>query len=758
MAARDTGPIRIRLNGDRTVAQQYLGIARTQLGILKELMGFNSLPQLTRTVRLADGTVIHCQSVFGQDTVMITPPVRAVEVADEAGAAVVEAVNRVVDYVGVAMPNPVPYRGVSIGVVDNAPTINVTSTTTGSGASQVTTRAWEARHSDGAAAGGGSGTQSVVYDGHALPVEQAGTTVIFYVYSAYYQSYTEGVTLANGLNQFASGGGSYNPQYPCNYTPPPADANVKWWSVSGSLSYTWTGYAWIPTNSALVFSQLSPSYESLLAADQAAETGGARTYVMTSDGTVLASEVQNTSGGHIYYVPMSGFWEGTGHGASAWNGGGGDRMYDRNDSGDELTYSHELTFTVPEDCVYPVPFNTIPPENQIYIYGNYTLQPSGEWTTMEAYWQAGVEAFNTRRTAWFKKNSDETVAALAEGFPPTAARTQLQNGLPASWDYAIKIAVDDNYSALTLADGSFAGRHTVMPIIMSITSAADVIESDTSANLTQAGTKVTRRTTTFQYTDGVGATYTQTIDGRLTQVVTRHNNSSGSQLGLSRQDTYASWYVPTTAPANESLIEHQFIRDRQSYGLGLLWNGVIQQGHAADSTLSTPGNPLAYALYLPPFPVASNTLAGTAPDIFLQYHNIVLPEYVKNTAQSSTSMNNSAMFHVVQIELMPFGLPNLGMFADANETGTQVEVYGKAIYNFDWQTGALTFSSWRALETPAIVTLTDRPEYNCLVGYVWETPDQMWSDVAEYLRTKITRLKNGTWPDPNLYPLIKVAL
>ncbi len=83
MASRETGVVRQRLGGDTAVAQRLNGIARTQLGILKELMAFGNLQQLSRTVRLGDGTEIFVQSVFGQDSVRITPPVAAVEVIGE---------------------------------------------------------------------------------------------------------------------------------------------------------------------------------------------------------------------------------------------------------------------------------------------------------------------------------------------------------------------------------------------------------------------------------------------------------------------------------------------------------------------------------------------------------------------------------------------------------------------------------------------------------------------------------------------------
>jgi uncharacterized membrane protein len=84
MAAREIGPARVRLSGDG--AQAFIGVARTQMGILKELMSFGGLPQLSRTVTMADGTVINVSSVFGQDTIRITRPVAAGEEGGEEAA------------------------------------------------------------------------------------------------------------------------------------------------------------------------------------------------------------------------------------------------------------------------------------------------------------------------------------------------------------------------------------------------------------------------------------------------------------------------------------------------------------------------------------------------------------------------------------------------------------------------------------------------------------------------------------------------
>lgn len=68
---REIGPVRKGLNGDTETAAAQLGIARTQLGILKNLMKLGGLKVGSRTVRLADGTTIQVMSFNGQDFINI---------------------------------------------------------------------------------------------------------------------------------------------------------------------------------------------------------------------------------------------------------------------------------------------------------------------------------------------------------------------------------------------------------------------------------------------------------------------------------------------------------------------------------------------------------------------------------------------------------------------------------------------------------------------------------------------------------------
>jgi hypothetical protein len=399
-------------------------------------------------------------------------------------------------------------------------------------------------------------------------------------------------------------------------------------------------------------------------------------YVIASDGEILASEPAVIGG--TYYLDAV-YTSVSYSGNDVWSGGSNMLRYYGHYLTATVSFDHYLTFSVPEDCIYPEPLPTYPESVGI------TDPPY-----LDA-WSAGVAAFNARRQAWLKKNSDEFIAALAGNFQPGAAgvtRPELQTGLlPASWDYKIKTGVQRS-------------RKTYQPISMTA-SYVSTVTSDTSSNLTIAGTKITTRTTTFSYTDAQGIAQQLIITGTLTQVVTQHT-LSGSSIAISHQDTYFNWYA--TANLAKTM---QFIQDGTTDGLGQLWNGVEQYGEYGDSTWSTPENPLAYAGYVPSYPMFSNSLVGTAASLYIQYHNTVLPKYHSETPITThdgrTAWNNSTLYGVKTIELRLFGPvktdgTDLGAFPDPTDADgcTQIKYYGKATFAFDWATGTVTLKSWKS--------------------------------------------------------------
>lgn len=71
---REYHEIRQTVDGDTEAAGALLGVARTQLGILKNALTLGGLPSGKRTVQLPDGTVIQVSSAYGQDSVRISVP------------------------------------------------------------------------------------------------------------------------------------------------------------------------------------------------------------------------------------------------------------------------------------------------------------------------------------------------------------------------------------------------------------------------------------------------------------------------------------------------------------------------------------------------------------------------------------------------------------------------------------------------------------------------------------------------------------
>jgi len=499
-----------------------------------------------------------------------------------------------------------------------------------------------------------------------------------------------------------------------------------------------------------------------LSMQDAASAGGSGdyNYVALSDGTILLQELYTIDYSTGYARGLYELADNNWVGGGGWNGGMNVWMFEYNSNTGAMTLNHKASLAIPEDCIYPAP--QVTPPDYIGFGGADGL--SAQWNSE---WNAGVTAFKARRQAWLKKNSDEFLAAVKGNFQPVTAgvtRAELQTGsIPASWDNIIKTPLPVSVK-------------TYQPTVMAA-SYVDSVTSDTSANLSQGGTMVTTRIVTFEYVDAQGNNQTTVINGTLTQVVVQY------VYGLAAQSTYLDWYVQTTAPSgtnSEWLLPHQFIKDTTRYGLGLLWRGVMQQGYNANSSLGMPDNPL---VYFSDYPVSSNTLVGTAPQFILDYHSTVTPQYDSTGALASTAWNNSALYNVKQIELCLFGPvkadgTELGLFADPTDADgcTTIAYYGKALYNFDWTTGALTFSKWKPQldntgnSAPTIIPLPTGyayinsggtlnfttptgtvQAYNCVIGYDWST---VWPDVLVNLKAEMISMKAGAG-DQVLYTLIQ---
>ena len=76
---RDTGPVAKQLTGDTEAAAPYMGIARTQLGILKNQMAFAGQTTGARQIALPDGTTIRVAVNGGIPRIQIDTPATSSE-------------------------------------------------------------------------------------------------------------------------------------------------------------------------------------------------------------------------------------------------------------------------------------------------------------------------------------------------------------------------------------------------------------------------------------------------------------------------------------------------------------------------------------------------------------------------------------------------------------------------------------------------------------------------------------------------------
>ncbi len=565
------------------------------------------------------------------------------------------------DYVAISMPNPVPYRGVSIGVGEKGTPHPRWQYPTGGyywtngiyfSPQALGVQGEEALYAKPAILNITSTTNGVVtivnsvsFQG-TLPTYEALRSGTF-SYTQYLQQGNAGMPVyVGGRTNLVVNNVAQNPPI------------LQVFDISSAV--------------AAITAAGDAAYAAQLAEDIAANLAGAKTYVMASDGTVLASEVRNE------YTTESGFvgvryttaHEDYNNWRDNWSGGSDMWMFDYSTNPATFVYNHKLAFVVPEDCI-TFGGGTTPIQPPLAYAGTDGL--ATEWN---ADWQAGVAAFNLRRKNWFKKNSDEFIAALKTGFAPGTqgvTHTELQTGkLPANWEYQIKRDVDVEYNNYPRDQYNVSvGRHTRRAVQYREAAFSEDVQSDTSDGLTQAGVMVTKREVTLEYQipvvqlDGTTTTETRntTVTGYLTQTVTQHNYDDGNGdngLDFSLKDDYDNWYNPenTTLPLGvPSTITASYIKDRTNSRIGIVLNGTVQNGYNADSLNGIPANPITYALYNPPYPKWSSTIhADTIPDFIATWHKDAKIEYLVDGVGASNALNDSALYGVKQVEITPVGL------------------------------------------------------------------------------------------------------
>ena len=637
------------------------------------------------------------------------------------------------------LPNPVPWRGVSVVRVEASPfSVYITR--------ENYTQSWPGACS------------------HAEAWEVA--------------CYVNGVEVGRVAGGSFDSGGLASPEE-CNYTPvrdawglhnaPPegytAPSPYALWSQSPTynVSGTWPNQSWSLAALNLVFS--TPFDAAIEAARTALPRPDPVVYVITSDGEVLAQEVINrTTHADIPCVEFTpeGSWvsEGTAVApyVTAWTGGNRVAMY-HNMNG-ILAFDHWLDFEVPEDVAeIPVEF---PPSDQLVASAPDPYASRVPLSSIESYMDervAGREAAKARRAAWFKKNSDDAIQSLRDG------------ALPEKWDYRLKYEAPES-------------SNTYRPVALSV-GWDDEIASDTTANMTQAGTRVHKRTVNFTYTvdvDGVPTPREATVVGTVVVELVDHKREDGSVLIRSALYTLDNYYSHTWAPTFswpqtvEQDVYHQFLKDGTEFGMGLLWNGTIQAnaglayfpnavGNSAVPTNNflnpISGIDILYSDIFPPMQYGSTKLVGTAPEFVREYHKSVKPAYKKgagNTDWLSSSLMPGMTVTVVPIAPVMEDAP-LGIYGEPEDVAevAEVEIYGSAVFSYNYDLGEFVFVEWKPLpgeaESARIPTVPDGWNgHNALIIY----GGIKWDDVKEDARAQRKALNDPN--DPAHDPLMKAVL
>lgn len=332
------------------------------------------------------------------------------------------------------------------------------------------------------------------------------------------------------------------------------------------------------------------------------EASAGITHVMMSDGVVLVEEdtIYDTLWGQtpshtLEFFPGNIYVSGQNNPLARtlfeWNGGGNVWMFGYRDT--VCTFNHKLTFTVPDDCIAAT--TPTPPVYPGVDSAQYAAQFAADWI-------AGYEANEQRRKNLFMSNHTAVITSLKAGQPPAA------------WDYLIKA-------------GAVRSANVIRNPLMAATHNDEVL-SDTTAGFTQNGVKVTRRTAQFSYTLN-GVLRQETVVGTMTQTLTGHYDEDEVRVTYTTYDVYENWYVAagSSAPGNApSLTKHQFLHDTGG-GMGLVWNGFVQQGFNKDSKYGAPSYPIQYLALTPVVPAYDQDLTAAAIPFVTTYRLDVHPEY-----------------------------------------------------------------------------------------------------------------------------------
>ena len=474
---------------------------------------------------------------------------------------------------------------------------------------------------------------------------------------------------------------------------------------------------------------------------------GKATYVVASNGEVLAREAQLTDGAdNVNYVPGAGKSQGV-YGdydtPPAWSGGGYVDMFKRSAYAID-TFDHKLNFEVPDDCLFE-PLSSCPYESSWVLSGGvwehgvggvmkkrntdvYVRNPGGTQiiyaSNVTASWHPvifplGYQAefgywglvINERQAGVYGFPPKDTNSQLAVDWAEAQASLKLRrkNWFKKNHDTVIAqiktgaLPLPDGWSYFVKAKAPVSD-HTFRPILMNATY-VDSSSTDSSGNLHYS------RATTLSYdisVDGVMQRREEVFYGTKSLI----NTPATATYPGHRVKTFVNWWPASTERVSECWISARrklIMRDKseQDQGAGLFWNGSVTMTPTyADSENSRYGFPSFNVItltYTPPLPPFSDTLSGTAPQFVLDYRRDVPIKYNKEGA-GNTAWNDSALVDKTTITLIPFSPvkngESLGMFWDSysldpDNTGIKsfdsLLIFGSAQYHYVYATVEIIF-------------------------------------------------------------------
>lgn len=487
-----------------------------------------------------------------------------------------------------------------------------------------------------------------------------------------------------------------------------------------------------------------PAYQTALAA--ASSSGSVkRSFVRASDGAVLASiphppaNLLNPSLSANWFVaPQTGFAVGVEQ--STWTGDGYLDIYNYTALGaGHMVATH--SFSVPEDCIYPLTKNAPP----LYI------GDAGSW---EARWAGGYRAGQRHRIAWLKKSSDQTIDQLRNGTLPAGWATAIKRGLPASEhvrrDAPLSATFsDDIVDNFTPPGGplppGFRNRIITRTVTMSYEAPAG-LNDEPPREWVFTGTRTDTITDTTKLVWNVTTEFSDWWDAK-----DLGGNMSAPGIANLEPLPFADTQIVGDDP--DKAAQFTIWNGTQRYTRMVNANGGVDSVYATNSSVLNPNGSLAFRQVAGVTPVdAANNVVGTLPEFINQYRteyplvydaNVEAQEFV----DSRISDKNIVSFTPVGLITDEFGTDQkLGFLyhADDAQKAWGLEIWGTAYFTYSATDGSLAFKSWAPVQpddadADSIIvdippaydgggaqTAPNIPEYNCIV----RVDDVPWKDLV----------------------------